>query len=601
MTLALRVVFGVLVAATFGAFFVAQRLKNSPPVLGQIGVTPVFSPNRDGRLDRAVVSFKLKQADRIAVTVIDARDDEVRELTGGRDAAAGELERFKWDGRDDAGRPVADGRYRFRVALQRQGRSVRVPKSIRLDVTPPRPLVASIGPFRAPGPELLPLPGGRPAEVHLRAPARGLRVLLFKTGPGAPRLVGSWDHPGTTWRWDGRTGDGRPVSPGSYLVAVEARDRAGNVGRSVALDARGLPVAPFGRALPGRGGITVRYLGVVAPAAPTAAGQLARFFVDSRQERYSWTVRRVGSGRVVARGAKTKPALALHAPAGDSGAYLLEVHTRTHALRTPFLVRGRARSPVLVVLPTMTWQGRNAVDADGDGLPDVLDRGVRVGLGRMLGGDGLPAGFATREAPLLAWLDRAHHRYDVTTDALLGTRQGPRLAGYRGVLLPSDTRWLPRATLLALRAYVRAGGTLASFGVDSLRRQVSRAGGDLVAPTPPASVDALGARLGPVRRLAAPVRLIDATDSSAVQLFQGTTGAFAGYSTLEDLAPGPGLLSWATVEQPPGERPVIAASRLGRGLVLRYPLPELPAKLSPSAPDQQAVALLQRAWTLLSR
>ena len=35
-------VFALLVVATFGAFFVAQRLKNAPPVLGEIGVRPVY-------------------------------------------------------------------------------------------------------------------------------------------------------------------------------------------------------------------------------------------------------------------------------------------------------------------------------------------------------------------------------------------------------------------------------------------------------------------------------------------------------------------------------------------------------------------------------
>jgi len=95
---------------------------------------------------RAVVSFKLKQGDTITVTVLDARGDPVTELASGRSAAAGVLERFKWDGRDADGRRVTDGRYRFRVALQREGRSVRLGKSTRLDVTPPRPLVTAIGP-----------------------------------------------------------------------------------------------------------------------------------------------------------------------------------------------------------------------------------------------------------------------------------------------------------------------------------------------------------------------------------------------------------------------------------------------------------------------
>ena len=49
-------VFAVLVIATFGAFFVAQRLKNAPPVLSQLTVFPFFSPNRDGRFDVARLS-----------------------------------------------------------------------------------------------------------------------------------------------------------------------------------------------------------------------------------------------------------------------------------------------------------------------------------------------------------------------------------------------------------------------------------------------------------------------------------------------------------------------------------------------------------------
>jgi hypothetical protein len=42
---------------------------------------------------------------------------------------------------------------------------------------------------------------------------------------------------------------------------------------------------------------------------------------------------------------------------------------------------------------------------------------------------------------------------------------------------------------------------------------------------------------------------------------------------------------------------VIAASRLGKGLVIRFPLPELPGRLA----DPQVSGLLQRTWTLLSR
>ena len=53
-------VFAVLVLATIGAFFVAQRLKNAPPVVGEIGIRPVFSPNGDGRFDGPRVTLRRK-------------------------------------------------------------------------------------------------------------------------------------------------------------------------------------------------------------------------------------------------------------------------------------------------------------------------------------------------------------------------------------------------------------------------------------------------------------------------------------------------------------------------------------------------------------
>ncbi len=81
----------------------------------------------------------------------------------------------------------------------------------------------------------------------------------------------------TRWQWDGRTTSGRVVSPGTYLVAIEIRDLAGNLGLSVPLNGRGLPASPYGARLPGRGGIRVRYLAVQPPPTPVAAGAPATF------------------------------------------------------------------------------------------------------------------------------------------------------------------------------------------------------------------------------------------------------------------------------------------------------------------------------------
>jgi hypothetical protein len=593
-------VFAVLVLATFAAFFVAQRLKNAPPVLGQIGVRGVFSPNGDGRFDVTRLTFRVKETDEVSVAVLDVNGDEVRELLSGRHVTKGTLVRLKWDGRTDAGRRAPDGRYRYRITLQHKGRSVVLANSVRIDTTPPRPLVTSIGPSREPGPELLPTQEGGDAVVHLQAPGTKPVVRLFKTGPGPTRLVRQEKLPDGTkvWHWNGLTPSGRPVSAGTYLVSIETRDVAGNRGLSPPLTRGGLPATSYGARLPGHGGITVRYLGVRPPAVATPSGDPVEFFVDARRRPWSWSVRRVGSGAATPSRRKTSARVRLHAPGRESGVYLMRVRTATHSATVPFAVQSAKRHAVLVVLPVMTWQGRNSVDDDGDGLPNVLDRGVGAKLFRVYAGDGLPAGFAARDAPLLAWLDRRGHRYDITTDVALAAGRGPRLEDHTGVILPSDVRWLPRAVQQRLRRYVRNGGHVASFGIDALRRQVSLTRrGRMVDPTPPATTDVFGVRLRRLVRLPKPSNLVSADDS--IDFFMGTAGAFGPFSLVQEADLGSAAAS-AVTENPQTGRPVIAASRLGKGLVFRFGAPELASHLSSRAHDADTAALLDRTWTLLS-
>jgi hypothetical protein len=388
------------------------------------------------------------------------------------------------------------------------------------------------------------------------------------------------------------------VSAGTYLVAIETRDQAGNRGLSPALNRRGLPVTSYGAKLPGRGGITVRYLGVRPPNVATQAGDPVEFFVDARRKPWTWSVRRVGSTAASASRRKTSARVRLHAPGRQSGVYLLTVRTATHSTTVPFAVQSPKRHAVLVVLPVMTWQGLNSLDDDGDGLPNVLDRGVGAKLFRVYAGAGLPADFATKAAPLLAWLDRRGHRYDITTDVALAAGRGPRLEDHKGVILPSDVRWLPRALQQQLRRYVRNGGHVATFGIDSLRRQVSLTRrGRMIDPTPPATTDVFGVRLRPLVRLPKPSNLVTADDS--IDFFAGTAGAFGPFSLVQEVDLASAAAS-AVTENPQTGRPVIAASRLGKGLVFRFGVPELGAHLSARANDPNTTALLDRTWTLLS-
>ena len=362
------VVFGVLVVATFAAFFIAQRLKNAPSVVQglkidtgvhQKGDPPAFSPNGDGRRERARITFRLKKADDVTVHILNADGDQVRKVYDKHlDAYTFVKPSIVWDGRDGRGQLLPDGRYRVAITLAHLGRTVISQRTILLDTTPPKPRVRSIGPSKSYGPELLPEPGGAPAQVHFLPAQRSATAQVFKTAPGTPRLVRTDPiaQGREEWDWDGTNDAGRKVSPGTYLVVLQWRDPAGNRGTSVPLDAKGLPILDRGR-LPGHGGVTVRYLGAQTPATAAAAGQKVQVFVDARRARYSWSLHRVGQTAVRAHSTNPKTTENVHftAPGGTSGS--------TSSPRTPRRARRawscrcsrRSRSPARPPSPRACW------------------------------------------------------------------------------------------------------------------------------------------------------------------------------------------------------------------------------------------------------
>jgi hypothetical protein len=610
------IIFGALVAATFAAFFVAQRLKNAPSVVQQFNATYVFSPNRDGRKDRAHVTFKVKKADDVTVELVNRDGDPVRTLMDDRRLAAYAPIKpsLSWDGTDDGGKAVPDGRYRVRITLRHLGRSVIPQRSLLKDTKPPQPKVLSIGPTKVYGPELLPEPGGGKAEVHF-GPALGAKhalIHVFRTGPGAPRavLTDALREGQTEWDWNGTNGAGRRVSPGTYLVVPEWRDSAGNVGTGVPLDRASLPILTRGK-LPGRGGVTVRYLGAQVPVTPAKARDRVEIQVDARQERYAWNVRRVGDPAIRAHStkAKTKTKVVFSAPGGKSGVYVFTAHTASRSTRVVFGVQARApiagtkSKPrgVLVVLPYVTWQGRNAADDDGDGAPNTLDLGVPVRSVRIMAGDGLPVGFTTQEGQLVRWLDRNGKRYDITTDLALALKRGPQLAGHHGVLIPGDARWLPANVRVVLRAFVKAGGTVVSTGTDSLRRSVLLdAKSRLANPSPAKPTDLFGAKLAPLVSKNTTLELFN--QDPKIDLFKGADGLFPNvdaWEATERVGDEADLLSNAVTSTKYGSKTVIVAARFGKGLVIRPGFPAFAQRVATNS-DPATSALMARMWTLLS-
>lgn len=597
MTRLARVVFVVLVGATFAAFFLAQRVKGSPPAVDVRGLAPAFSPNGDGRADVEDFTITLRKRDEVTVAVVDGAGDEVRRLATGVPVAAHQPLRLAWNGAEDDGSRAPDGQYRLSVRLRRENRFVLVPKPIALDTVAPRPVVSSVRP---------PVTGPNPEAVAFQVsgvnPRRRTAVRVLRTDGARPTVMARFLlAPGVTGgRWDGCVRASHPsqagcaaggaaASPGTYLLQVAVRDPAGNVGQTPAE----LPTA--GERVPGHAGITVRRLAVQPPLTPVRAGTRGQFFVDARRRAFRWSLRRVGRARLLARGRGAAGAarVAVKIPgSAPSGAYLFQVAAREDSTRVPFAVQGERAAPVLVVLPAITWVGSEPVDDDGDGVPNTLARGDAVRYPRVFaGGDGLPVGFADGVAPLLVTLDRARVRYDLTTDLALARDPSPLDRRHTGVLLAGPLRWVPTPLARRLARYAEAGGRVASFGVGTLRRGVTVAPTQLTRPTQPTALDPFGARLLPVRRLPAGSVLDAVAEDEKLGLFTGTVPPLAGFRAAEESEPPSGgsrmrvraalaPVASASAEAALDAPPALTASDVGRGLVIRVGLPDWPARLA---------------------
>jgi hypothetical protein len=592
------VAFAALVAATVAAFFVTQHLKVSTPLIGGFpapfpaAINPMNGTTCAG-VDhrRTMVSFYLYRTDDADVYIIDQNGAIVRTIASGRHLRRGVRKPdgvFYWNGREDNGQIAPDGVYYMKVALIHQGRTVVIsnasgPEPITVKTLPPRPVVTNVSPSLIPH-------DGTPVTIRYTGDEnRGGTVRIYRTDlPGGPQVVKSFvtgnSHTAT---WDGKISE-HPAPAGTYLIGLEVTDDACNTGRYP------IVVPPVPGSTP-HDGVTVRYLAAEPPLMAAPAGSRALVLVDARRLRYRWRLTRPGVKKTIAKGATRGFALPVRLPATRAGLYELGLTTGTHAIEVPLVASATGaaaqRARILVVLPSLTWQGLNPVDGDGDGLPDTLAAGVPIQLSRPLA-DGLPAGFTDEEA-LLAYLDKTRRPYDLTTDLGLIEAVGPGLAGHSGVVLAGSERWLPASTSGALRSFVQSGGHLLSLGIDSLRRSVVVKGSRALEPSAPSRLDALGARHG---GLVTHNSDLITTITDGLGIFNGTSGAFPGYSSYEEItsvAPPGKLLSEAGTTS---NAPSIVGYRLGRGAVVDVALVGFGSSLARNFDSQQ---LLGRLWMVL--
>jgi hypothetical protein len=140
---AAALVFALLVLATVAAFAWAQRLKRDPLVLDRVSFVgapvlhprnPVhsFSPNGDCRYDRVRIKFRVTQSDDATVQVVRPGGRVVVTLARDRFLKRYHYFAFYWDGRQRGGGIADQGRYKLRVKLLGQDRTLVPPGTIHL-------------------------------------------------------------------------------------------------------------------------------------------------------------------------------------------------------------------------------------------------------------------------------------------------------------------------------------------------------------------------------------------------------------------------------------------------------------------------------------
>jgi FlgD Ig-like domain len=438
-----RAAFAALVLATIAAFFLTQQLKSETPVVLRFAVRPrAISPNGDGVRDRARVGFDLSAPATVTFSIIDGRGRVVRTLVDRRRLAGDRKYRYVWDGRDPRGRVVPDGVYRMRIVRPGEDRPLNSIKTIQVDDRPPPVELTSARP------SVIAPERGHPARVRISY--RGPRNVapefrVFRTDGGPTRVVLRLRGDRTrSALWNGFV-RGHPAVDGDYTFSVTVRDEAGN--RAVAPGA--IPTRAVAR--PGTG-VDVRRLTLSGPVRALPAGGVARFVVGPLPRSVRFALTRLGSPRPLLAGRRRAGTLLVHLPRrARGGLYAVSVRYGAHSASWPLAV-DRGRGGPLVVLPLLTWQGENPVDAERDGFAETLRSARSLPLGSPFAGGALPPDLLRRVAPVLRELDRLRLGYTLVTDLDVADGRG---RGAGGAALPGSERWATPALVRALRSVGR--------------------------------------------------------------------------------------------------------------------------------------------------
>jgi hypothetical protein len=202
-----------LIAVSTAAFLRTQQLKLTKSPVARPKIKQSFSPacsaNSPQCHKRAILVFRLRKPERISLSIVRAGDGAlVRGLLGNEQRPAGVV-RVVWNGRDDKGAVVPDGRYELAVHLGAADRTITIPDPIRVDTRPPAVDITSVD------------RGRKRTRLHFLAsePARTYRLITAR---------GRTISDGRTWNRTSWTFAKKAYPRGVYTVTIYAEDSAGN-------------------------------------------------------------------------------------------------------------------------------------------------------------------------------------------------------------------------------------------------------------------------------------------------------------------------------------------------------------------------------------
>jgi len=144
------VFFALLVLATVAAFAWAQRVKRDPLVLDKVTFVAVpihpnaprkraFTPNGDCRYDHVRIRFRVTRSDDATVQIVKPGGRVIYTLARDEFLKRYHYFTYFWDGRRRGGGTAAPGRYKLRVKLLGQERTLVPPGVIKVHHARPNP------------------------------------------------------------------------------------------------------------------------------------------------------------------------------------------------------------------------------------------------------------------------------------------------------------------------------------------------------------------------------------------------------------------------------------------------------------------------------